>query len=72
MGPRLNTTVWPALFADCKVTAGKAASELGWERLAFVELLRHRGIPTSSTLRKTGKRTLTNAIDEFEGRRKTG
>ena len=28
-----------ALFADRKITAGKAAHELGLERLAFMELL---------------------------------
>jgi predicted HTH domain antitoxin len=34
-----------ALFADRKVPAGKAAHELGIGRLAFMELLKERGIP---------------------------
>jgi predicted HTH domain antitoxin len=34
-----------SLFAARKITAGKAARELGLERIAFMELLRQRGIP---------------------------
>ena len=60
-----------ALFADRKITAGKAAHELGLERLAFMELLRHRGIPyviyTAEDWEADAK-----AIDEFERRRKIG
>ncbi len=59
------------LFADRKITAGKAAHELGLERLAFLELLRRRGIPyviyTREDWEADGK-----AIDEFERRRKIG
>jgi predicted HTH domain antitoxin len=46
-----------ALFADRKITAGKAAHELGLERLTFMELLKQRASPTSSTLPRIGKRT---------------
>jgi predicted HTH domain antitoxin len=34
-----------SLFAARRITAGKAARELGLERIAFMELLRQRGIP---------------------------
>jgi len=34
-----------ALFADRRITAGKAAQELGLDRIPFMELLRQRGIP---------------------------
>src|ERR1022692_511440 len=60
-----------ALFADRKITAGKAAHELGLERLAFMELLKRRGIPyviySSEDWAADAK-----AIDEFERRRKIG
>lgn len=60
-----------ALFADRKITAGKAAHELGLERLAFMDLLKQRGIPyviyTAEDWEADAK-----AIDEFERRRKIG
>jgi len=34
-----------SLFAARRITAGKAAQELGLERVPFMELLRQRGIP---------------------------
>src|ERR1039458_5798497 len=58
-----------ALFAERKITAGKAAQELGLERLAFMDLLKQRGIPyvvyTAEDWEADAK-----AIDEFERRRK--
>ena len=60
-----------ALFADRKMPAGKAAQELGLGRIAFMELLKQRGIPnvvyTAQDWESDAK-----AIDEFERRRKTG
>jgi predicted HTH domain antitoxin len=60
-----------ALFADRRIPAGKAAHELGLERLAFMELLMHRGIPyvvyTADDWNADGK-----ALDEYERRRKVG
>ena len=60
-----------ALFADRKIPAGKAAQELGLGRIAFLELLKQRGIPyviyTAEDWESDG-----NAIDEFERRRKAG
>lgn len=60
-----------ALFADRRIPAGKAAHELGLERLAFMELLNHRGIPyvvyTADDWDADGK-----ALDELERRRKVG
>jgi predicted HTH domain antitoxin len=60
-----------ALFADRKIPAGKAAQELGLGRIAFMELLKQRGIPyvvyTPEDWASEAK-----AIDEFERRRKAG
>lgn len=60
-----------ALFADRKIPAGKAAHELGLGRIAFMELLKNRGIPytvyTAEDWESDGK-----AIDEFVRRRKAG
>ena len=60
-----------ALFADRRIPAGKAAHELGLERLAFMELLRNRGIPyvvyTADDWDADGV-----AVDEFERRRRVG
>jgi predicted HTH domain antitoxin len=41
----LRKEVILALFADRRVTAGKAAHELGLERFALMELLKLRGVP---------------------------
>src|SRR5208283_4727398 len=60
-----------ALFADRKIPAGKAARELGLERLAFMELLRQRGIP-SVVYTAEDWNSDANALDEFERRRKAG
>ena len=58
-----------ALFADRTITAGKAARELGLERIAFMELLKQRSIPyliyTAEDWAADAK-----AIDEFERRSK--
>jgi predicted HTH domain antitoxin len=60
-----------ALFADRKIPAGKAARDLGLERLAFMELLKQRGIPyvvyTAEDWEADGA-----ALAEFERRRKHG
>ncbi len=34
-----------ALFGERKITAGKAARDLGLERIQFMDLLKQRGIP---------------------------
>ena len=60
-----------ALFADRKITAGKAAHELGLERLAFMELLKWRGIPYVIYSAEDWAADAM-AIDEFERRRKIG
>jgi len=60
-----------ALFADRKIAAGKAASELGLERLAFMELLKRRGIPYVIYSTEDWEAD-AKAIDEFERRRKIG
>jgi predicted HTH domain antitoxin len=60
-----------ALFADRRIPAGKAAHELGLDRIAFMELLKNRGIPyvvyTADDWNADGK-----ALDEFERRRRVG
>jgi predicted HTH domain antitoxin len=60
-----------ALFADRKITAGKAARELDMGRLAFMELLKTRGIPyvicTADDWEADGR-----AVAEFERRRTAG
>jgi len=60
-----------ALFADRKIAAGKAAHELGLERLAFMELLKRRGIPYVIYSAEDWAAD-AQAIDEFERRRKIG
>ena len=60
-----------ALFADRKITAGKAAHELGLERLAFMDLLKQRGIPYIIYTAEDWEAD-ANAIGEFERRRKIG
>jgi len=56
------------LFAERKIPAGRASSELGLGRLEFMELLKRRGIPhlvyTAEDWEADGK-----AIEEFERRR---
>jgi predicted HTH domain antitoxin len=56
-----------ALFADRRIPAGKAAHELGLERIAFMELLKKRGIPyvvyTADDWDSDAK-----ALEEFERR----
>jgi len=56
------------LFAGRKIPAGKAAQELGLTRIAFMDLLRQRGIRTPTTRRKIG--VGRPAIVEFERRGK--
>ena len=60
-----------ALFADRKITAGKAAHELGMERLAFMELLKTRGIPYVIYTAEDWEAD-ARAVGEFERRRKIG
>jgi predicted HTH domain antitoxin len=60
-----------ALFADRKITAGKAAHELGLERLAFMDLLKQRSIPYIVYTAEDWEAD-ANAIGEFERRRKIG
>jgi predicted HTH domain antitoxin len=60
-----------ALFADRRIPAGKAADELGLERLAFMELLRQRGIPYVVYTAEDWNSD-ANSLDEFERRRKAG
>jgi predicted HTH domain antitoxin len=58
-----------ALFADRKIPAGQAGRELGLTRLAFMELLKQRGIPyiiyTVDDWEADGK-----ALEEIERRRR--
>jgi predicted HTH domain antitoxin len=58
-----------SLFADRKITAGKAARELGLGRIEFMEFLKQRGIPeviyTAEDWEADAK-----AVQEFEKRRK--
>jgi predicted HTH domain antitoxin len=58
-----------ALFSERRIPAGKAAQELGLERIAFMELLKQRGIPyvvyTADDWDADAK-----AVDDFERRRK--
>jgi len=60
-----------ALFADRKITAAKAAHELGLERLAFMDLLKRRGIPCVVYTAQDWEAD-AEAIVEFERRRKIG
>lgn len=68
---RLRKEAILALFADRKITAGKAAHELGLERLAFMALLKERGIAYVVYTAEDWAAD-TKAIDEFERRRKIG
>lgn len=58
-----------ALFAGRKIPAGKAAQELGLTRIAFMDLLRHRGIPYADYTEEDWESD-ARAIAEFERRRK--
>lgn len=58
-----------SLFADRKITAGKAAQELGMERLPFMEMLKVRGIPYVIYTAEDWDAD-SRAIDEFERRRR--
>jgi predicted HTH domain antitoxin len=60
-----------ALFADRKITAGKAASELRLDRLAFMDLLKRRGIPSVIYTAQDWEAD-ADGIVEFERRRKIG
>ena len=60
-----------ALFADRRIPAGKAAEGLGLERLAFMELLRERGIPYVVYTPEDWNAD-ADALNEFERRRKVG
>lgn len=59
------------LFADRKIPAGKAAQEFRLGRIAFMELLKQRGIPyvvyTAEDWESNAK-----AIDEVDRQRKAG
>ena len=59
------------LFAEHKIPAGHAARELGLGKVAFMELLKQRGIPhvtyTADDWEADGQ-----AIEEFERRRRNG
>jgi predicted HTH domain antitoxin len=59
-----------SLLADRKIPAGKAAHELGLGRIAFMELLKQRGIPYVIYTAEDWNSD-ANAVDEFE-RRKAG
>ena len=60
-----------ALFGNRRIPAGKAAHELGLARIAFMELLKQRGIPyvvyTAEDWESDAK-----ALDEFARMRKAG
>ena len=58
-----------ALFAGRKIPAGKAAQELGLTRIAFMDLLRQRGIPYADYTAEDWESD-ARAIAEFERRRK--
>jgi predicted HTH domain antitoxin len=60
-----------ALFADRRIPAGKAAHELRLERIAFMELLKHRGIPYVIYTAEDWNSD-ASALDEFERRLKVG
>jgi predicted HTH domain antitoxin len=60
-----------ALFADRRIPAGKAAHELRLERIAFMELLKQRGIPYVVYTAEDWDSD-ARAVDEFERRRKAG
>jgi len=60
-----------ALFSARRIPAGKAARELGLDRIAFMELLQQRGIPcvvyTADDWDADAK-----AVDDFERLRQAG
>jgi len=58
-----------ALFAGRKIPAGKAAQELGLTRIAFMDLLRQRGIPYADYTAEDWESD-ARAIVEFERRPK--
>jgi predicted HTH domain antitoxin len=60
-----------ALFSDRKIGAGKAAHELGMERLAFMELLKRRDIPYVIYSAEDWAAD-AKAVDEFQRRREIG
>jgi predicted HTH domain antitoxin len=60
-----------ALFADRQIPAGKAAQELGLTRIAFMALLKVRGIPYIDYGAEDWQSD-AKAIDEFERRPKVG
>jgi predicted HTH domain antitoxin len=68
---RLRKEAILAIFSDRRIPAGKAAHDLGLERIAFMELLKQRGIPyviyTADDWNSDA-----DALDELEGRRKDG
>ena len=68
---RLRREAILALFADRKITAGKAAHELGLERLAFMQLLKQRGVPDIIYTAEDWEAD-ARAIDELTRRRKIG
>jgi predicted HTH domain antitoxin len=57
-----------SLFADRKIPAGKAARELGLERIPFMELLKRRGIPDVVYTAEDWEAD-ADALQEFEKRR---
>ena len=60
-----------ALFADRQIPAGKAAQELGLSRIAFMAVLKERGIPYVGYGAEDWQSD-AKAIDEFERRPKVG
>ena len=60
-----------SLFADRKIPAGKAARELGLERIRFMELLKRRGIPDVIYTAEDWERD-ADALQEFEKRARIG
>ncbi|MBZ5586705.1 MAG: UPF0175 family protein [Acidobacteriia bacterium] len=58
-----------ALFADRRIPAGKVAQELGLGRIAFMELLKQRGIPYIIYMPEEWESDAA-ATAEFERRRK--
>ena len=60
-----------ALFGDRRIPAGKAAHELGLERIALMELLQQRGIPYVVYTAEDWDSD-ARALEEFERLRKAG
>ena len=59
------------LFSERRIPAGKAARELGLERIAFMELLKQRGIPYVVYTVDDWDAD-ARALDDFESLRKAG